>query len=127
MFAVWRAVFVAGGERNQVSRKKLGFCGASDSAGSYHYWSRTEVMRSAVLLLVLLLAGCVRGEVEEPLSFRVYVPAVAHDCSWICADVAEREALLRCEAEMMRLRNEEQRAREVDDCRGERLLPFLAR
>ena len=96
----------------------------AETQRSRRFWDQK---RGAVLLSALLLAGCVHGEVEELLAWRVYVPAVAHDCSWICADVAEREALLRCEAEMVRLRNEGQRTQEVDDCRGERLLPFMAR
>lgn len=68
------------------------------------------------VLVLLVLGGCVRGE-EEPLAWRVYVPAVAHDCSvFICGEVARREALIACELEMVRLRVEENRPQLVEDC-----------
>lgn len=74
-------------------------------------------MRSAVLLLAVLLAGCVRGEVEDPLPWRVYVPAVAHDCTpIICGEVDRLNALLACEQEMVRLRNEGGRLQMPEDC-----------
>lgn len=76
-------------------------------------------------LTVLALSGCVRGVVEDPLPHRIYLPAVAHDCSvWICGEVNRRQAILLCKAEMMRLKNEGQRTLQPDDCTDDKLAPF---
>lgn len=73
--------------------------------------------RSLVLLLAgLLLAGCVSIE-DESAAFTVYLPAVAHDCTpIICGEVERLAALIACEQEMVRLRNEGERVQMPDDC-----------
>lgn len=75
----------------------------------------------AVLLAGLLLAGCVRIE-DEAAAFTVYLPAVAHDCTpIICGEVERRDALIACEQEMVRLREEGERVQMPDDCAEYRL------
>lgn len=75
-------------------------------------------MTSLLVLLLagLLLAGCVSIE-DETAAFTIYLPAVAHDCTpIICGEVERLAALIACEQEMVRLRNEEGRVQMPDDC-----------
>lgn len=75
------------------------------------------------MVVVTLLSGCVRGQVEEPLAWRVFVPAVAHDCTpIICGEVERLNALIECRQEMVRLRVEENRVQMPEDC-AEFMLP----
>lgn len=78
--------------------------------------------RSLVVLLAgLMLAGCVSIE-DESTAFTVYLPAVAHDCTpIICGEVERLGALITCEQEMVRLRNEGERVQMPEDCAEYRL------
>ena len=70
----------------------------------------------ALLLALVVLAGCVRAQ-DEPPGYLVFLPAVAHDCTpIICGHVERINNLMACEQEMARLRVEEMRAQMADDC-----------
>lgn len=73
-------------------------------------------MKLALLLALALLTGCTRAR-DVQTAFTVYLPAVAHDCTpIICGEVERLAALVACEQEMVRLRNEGGRVQMPEDC-----------
>lgn len=71
---------------------------------------------AALLLVVLLVAGCVEPQEEPPAVFQVFLPLIHHDCSWIVREQEYRNAVAVCETRMQELRATEGRTRLVEDC-----------
>lgn len=70
-----------------------------------------RLKRKAPILvaLLLLLVSCRKQQVREQVVYTLWLPYIAHDCSWIAVHADYVQAVVRCEDRILRERFEGQR------------------